>query len=198
MLIPLLLNNVLSTSAFVPPPATPLFVPNENTLKSKLRLSCVPDSAIDTQSIFADAVLNARIRLYRELGVTRINSLLETNFTNFPTTEVEVLRALAASVECAVVRCILLRMLPNTFMDSSGDVDHRWNEEAPTRERGSFDLDEELKRCENEIVEGILALADPNTPNCIEVQTFDGTADCPAPRVGMSLRPGYYRRPSND
>lgn len=198
MLVTLLLNNVLDTSGFVPPTATTLFVPSEELLKSKLRLSCIPDSALDTQSIFADAVLNARLRMYQDLGVARIDSLLETNYTTTPSTEDEILRVLAASVECSIVRCILLRTLPNTFMDDSGDVNSRWNEEAPTRERGSFDLDTELARCENEVVEGLISLAAPNTLNCNEVQVFDGVADCPAPRVGLSLQPRFRRTPSND
>jgi hypothetical protein len=174
--------------------AAPLFVASEAALKSALRLSAVPASALDTEAIIDEAILRARLRFYRDLGATRTNELVALPYTDQPTTEDQVLRALANTVEVKMVKCQLLRDLPNTFMDASGDVNSRWNEEAPTRERGGFDLEEELSRCENEIVAALVDLAAPNTLDCDEVQVFDGTPDCqtsfPAttPRVGMSLK----------
>lgn len=174
--------------------ALPLFVADEAALKSALRLSAVPASALDTEAIIDEAILRARLRFYRDLGATRTNELVAMTFTDQPTTDDEVLRALANTVEVKMVKCQLLRDLPNTFMDASGDVNSRWNEEAPTRERGGFELSDELKRCENEIVAALTDLAAPETLACDEVQVFDGTPDCQTsfptntPRVGMTLK----------
>ncbi len=178
--------------------ATPLFVADEATMKERLRLSAVPATALDTEAIIDEAILKARLRFYTDLGAARTNELVAMAFTETPTTEDGILRAICNTTEVTLVRCELLRTLPNTFMDASGDVDHRWNEEAPVRERGSFELDEELKRCENEVVDAMVKLAAPNTTNCDEVQTFDGTADYPAPNVGVSLKQNYYRNSSED
>ena len=174
--------------------AAPLFVADEATLKASLRLSAVPASALDTEAVIDEAILRARLRFYRDLGVARTNVLVALPFTETPTTEDEVLRALATTVEVKMVKCQLLRDLPNTFMDASGDVNHRWNEEAPTRERGSFELNDELARCEQEIVAALVDLAAPETLDCDEVQVIDGTPDCQTsfpentPRVGMTLK----------
>jgi len=181
--------------------AIPLFLVDEATLKAKLRLSAVPASALDTEAIIDEAILRARVRFYRELGTARTNAIVALTFTETPTTEDEVIRALANTVEVKMVYCELLRLLPNTFMDASGDVNQRWNEEAPTRERGSFEISNELRHCEGEIANGLQELADPDIGECDIVQSYDGTPDieCPpvfgsAPRVGLSLQPFPSRR----
>lgn len=179
--------------------AIPLFIADEATLKTKLRLSAVPASATDTEAIFDEAILRARVRFYRELGVARTNIIVALPFTDTPVTEDEVIRALANTVEVKMVYCELLRLLPNTFMDASGDVNSRWNEEAPTRERGGFEMSDELRRCEDEIRNGLQELADPDLGDCDIVQVFDGTPTNvgefgSAPRVGLSLHPFPRRR----
>lgn len=182
--------------------AAPLFVPTEDALKSKLRLSAVPDSALDTQAIIDEAILRARVRFFRALGTARVQALLATAYTESPTTDDQVMRALAATTEVKMVYCALLRMLPNTFMDASGDVDARWNEEAPVRERTSTELDSELKRCENEIQADLLSLEENETDPCeSEIQAYNGTPDLQTsfppntPRVGTSLNPLRRRTP---
>ena len=174
--------------------AAPLFVADEATLESKLRLSAVPASATDTQAIIDEAILYARVEFYRELGESRVAALVAITFTEEPTTEDEVLRALANLTEVMMVRCHLLIHLPNTFMDASGDVNARWNEEAPIRERSSMDLEAEIAACKNKIQENLATLRLNDIDECPEVQTFDGTPDCQTsfptntPRIGMSLR----------
>lgn len=174
--------------------AAPLFVADEATLKERLRLSAVPASALDTEAIIDEAILRARLRFYRELGAARTNVLVALPFTELPTTEDEVLRALATTTEVQIVRCELLRLLPNTFMDASGDVNARWNEEAPVRERGPQEIEDELRRCENEVAQAMIELADSSGLDCEDVQTWDGTPDLQTefppntPRVGMSLK----------
>jgi hypothetical protein len=178
--------------------AAPLFVADEATLKSRLRLSAVPASALDTEAIVDQAILDARVRFYRHLGATRVAAILTTAFTETPTTDAQVVRALAFSTEVKMVRCILMRTLPNTFMDASGDVDHRWNEEAPIREMGA-EREQELDRCDREVEAALLELEGDADGTCSEVQMYDGTPDCqtsfPAntPRIGRSLKPRFRR-----
>jgi hypothetical protein len=181
--------------------AAPLFVTDEATLKSRLRLSAVPASAADTEAIIDQAILDARVRFYRALGASRVAAILTTAFTETPTTDAQIVRALAFSTEVKMVRCILMRTLPNAFMDASGDVDARWNEEAPLREMGA-EREEELARCEREVEAALLELEEPGLDNCSDVQMYDGTPDrqtsFPAntPRIGQTLRPRYRRYPS--
>lgn len=177
--------------------AAPLFVADESTLKERLRLSAVPASALDTEAIIDEAILRARLRFYRDLGAARTNVLVALPFTELPTTEDEVLRALATTTEVQLVRCELLRLLPNTFMDASGDVNARWNEEAPIRERGSMEMEDEIRRCEQEVAQAMIELADSSGVECEDLYTWDGTPDLQTsfppntPRVGLSLkRPG--------
>lgn len=179
--------------------ATPLFIVDEATLKAKLRLSAVPASATDTESIFDEAILRARVKFYRELGPVRTNQIVALTFTELPTTDDEVIRALANTIEVKMVYCELLRLLPNTFMDASGDTNSRWQEEAPTRERGNFELNDELRRCEDEINSGLQELAVPDLGEGDIIQVFDGTPTNvgefgSAPRVGLTLHPFPRRR----
>lgn len=174
--------------------AAPLFVSDLDTLKAKLRLSAVPISAVDTQSIIDQAVLDARVRFYRALGAARVAAILTTSFTATPTTDAQVIRALAQGTEILMVRCILMRTLPTAFLDASGDVDHRWNEEAPLRESATQGA-KELAHCEREVEAALRELAEPST-TC-EVQMYDGTPDgqttfpTQTPRVGRTLLDRY-------
>lgn len=168
--------------------ATPLFVPDEATLESKLRLSSTPASATDTRAILNEAVQRARTRIYRALGASRVTQLLAITYSETPTTGQGILRLLAANVEVKIVYCTLLRMLPNAFMDASGDINKRWNEEAPFRERGPSELEQELLRCESEIIADLDELKDNDLDACPDVLTFDGTPDCPTPLVGRTLK----------
>lgn len=180
----------------------PLFVSDADTLEKALRLSAVPDAALDTEEIVNTALLSARIRFYRELGESRVNAILTTAYTDLPTTDAQILRAMAAATEVLMVRASLMRTLPTTFMDASGDIDHRWNEEAPIRE-SSVDLSDELERLEQDIADALSQLADPTNGSVKSGHFFDGTPDSEttqkytgsAPRVGQTLKEPYRRSP---
>jgi hypothetical protein len=177
--------------------ATPLFVSDEATLRAKLRLSAVPASATDTVAIFDEAVIRARNRLYKAMGADRVSTILLTAYTDTPTTDAAVLRTLAAVVETKIVYCKLLRLLPNDWMDASGDTKVRWNEEAAFREKRPFDVEAELERCEQEIADDLQTLCEDDLDQC-NILVYDGTPDCPAPRVGLSLRGPNTTRAAND
>src|SRR6185436_20608698 len=138
----------------------PLFVADLATLKERLRLSGVPAAASDTHGIIDECVLRARLAFYRRLGESRVTELLAISYTVDPTTENGVLRALANSVEVDLVRCELMQRLPMAFMDASGDINKRWNEEAPFRERSPLDPGSLLKSLKNRLEEDFQMLAE--------------------------------------
>jgi hypothetical protein len=185
--------------------AAPLFIASEAILKSKLRLSSVPASSTDTEAIIDEGILHARVEFYKELGEVRVAALVAEAFSETATTEAGILRALANLTEVMIVRCWLLQRLPSSFMDASGAVNRQWNEEAPTRERSSMDLTDEVVACKNQIAENMLVLAANDTDECQEIQTWDGTPECQTefppntPRVGMSLKnPSGTNLPQED
>lgn len=172
----------------------PLFVADLPTLKSLLRMTEVPSDSTDALAILDEGILQARLQFYRRLGTTRVGQLLAITYDANPTTEDEVLRALANTVEVKLVLCHLLRRLPNTWMDASGDIHKRWNEEAPVRELSPTQILDRLAACQNEIEEDMQILAGEEQVGDEElIQTFDGTPDCPTPRVGRTLLGGSRR-----
>lgn len=167
----------------------PLFVQDLPTLKAALRLTGVPSSSTDTHAIIDEAILRARLAFYRRLGTTRVGQLSATVYNANPTTEDEVLRALANTVETRLVYVELLRKLPNQFMDASGTANRSWNEEAPYRERGATSAEKEIQRLLDEIEEDMQMLAEEEgLADETSIKTFDGTPVCRPPRPGDSIR----------
>jgi hypothetical protein len=101
----------------------PLFI-SEATLKSRLRAT---DLIGDALVAFEECVSKARTHIVRRLGATRVDEIVaETPGT--------VTALVAADVETALVRLFICQILPNAVMDAAGDINRRWNEEAPFRE----------------------------------------------------------------
>lgn len=176
----------------------PLFVADLATLKAKVRLAELP-SVSAANSILDEVILVSRLDFYRRLGTERVTFLLSIAFNENPTTVDEVLRALANAVEVKLVRCHLLRRLPTTFMDASGEVNKTWNEEAPVRELGVLQAEQEIQRCQAEIeadmqiLEGETQVGD----ECSEVKAYDGTPDFCPPKLGGTIRPNYFNHGSD-
>lgn len=176
----------------------PLFVADLATLKGKIRLAELPSGSA-ANAILDEVILVSRLAFYRALGKERVDTLLAISFNENPTTEDEVLRALANSVEVKLVRCNLLRRLPTTFMDASGQVDKVWNEEAPVRELGVLGAEEEIARCMAEIETDMeLLKGEESLGDECRVQSYDGTPDCPRPQLGATVRPWLTSRYSCD
>ena len=133
--------------------ATPLFAQSLDSIKSGLRLSSVPDSSADTLRMIDDSVARARLSIYRRLGRVVVNRVLATAEVAAPDTDDEIRRSVASQLELNLVLVDLLRRLPNAFMDASGDLQRRWNEEAPFRERPRSDREREISRLNDEIEE---------------------------------------------
>lgn len=178
----------------------PLFVQDAATARSLLRLSGVPSSATDTNSIIDQALMVARLTFYRRLGQQRIAALLAMPVVAEPDSNTEILRALATTTEIKIATVELMRRLPSAWMDASGDIDKRWNEEAPFRERGPFNANREVQRLLAEIEEDMQLLANDEAVDGTEIKvlTFDGTPDTPGPALGSSLMNRYGRRRAED
>ncbi len=175
----------------------PLFVADLDTLKLKVRLAGLPASNQEANCILDQCILDARIKFYQDLGTDRVAELLAITYNPNPTTDDEITRALANSLEIRLVRCCLSRALPHAFMDASGNLCARWNEEAPIRENPESKQEDYMEHCLRMIDEDMRAL-DTSPDNDGTLQVFDGTPDCPAPKVGTSLQPYNRSRRQND
>lgn len=171
-----------------------LFATSDAWIKARLRLTSVPASATDTAAIIDEAISNARLAFYRRLGRIPVQNLLGIAESATPSTDDEVLRTLASLTEVKLVRVFLLRELPNAFMDASGDVNKRWNEEAAFRERPRSDREREIARLNEDIEQAMQELerdGDESPGDTRSVLTFDGTPENPEciPLPGDSLFP---------
>lgn len=173
-----------------------LFAESDAWIIQRLRLTSVPESSEDTLAIIAQAILEARLDIYRRLGRTVVGRLLATAEVAAPETDDEIRRTLASSIELKLVRQRLLRELPSAFMDASGDLDRRWNEETPLREMPRSNAEREAIRLAEEIEQGfqMLEAVDEAPGDERSVYTFLSTPETPAPLPGDSLIPRRHRR----
>ena len=167
----------------------PLFVTDLAELKRRLRLSGLPDATEDAPTMLANAILAVRVHFNRRLGTARVQQLLGFPQTETPSTEPELLRTLAETVEVDWVRLELMCRLPWLWSDSSGEAQKAWNEEAPFREKGAATY-EQLKHCLVESIESALGMLSGSELFGEEQggRAFDGKPICPAPDIGASLR----------
>jgi hypothetical protein len=171
----------------------PLFVADLATIKARLRLTGVPAASTDTHAIIDECLLRTRLTFVRRLGTARINKIRAITYTEDPLTDDGVIRALANTTEINMVRCELMQRLPIAFMDASADLDKRWNEDAPFREKGSNDLRKQITDLQNSIEEDMQMLAgEEELAEESTIQIFDGVSDLVSPRPGDTLR--TYRR----
>ena len=180
-----------------------LFAASDADVKARLRLSSVPSSSTDTAAIIAGAILDARLEFYRRLGQSRVDRLLAFSVVAAPASDEEVLRALAAQTEVKLVRVQLFRELPNAFMDASGDLQKRWSEEAPFRERPRSDREREIARLNEEIEQAMQMLArdEGETPGDERtVFIYDGTPEDTSsiPLPGDTINPRARRTSAED
>lgn len=131
--------------------AAPLFCPDEEFLRKRLKLSTVSEASVDTDATIDQAVLQVRTDMYRSLGSQQIDSINQTTFTETPTTDAEVVKAIAASAEISWCRIYLLRTLSPRFLESSAGSRYEWNEAPLLRQQDGFDVAEEIKRLEIDV-----------------------------------------------
>lgn len=158
----------------------PLFASSTDLVKSRLRLTAVPDTSVDTLAIIDEAISWARLEFYRRLGRAQVADLVAITEVAEPTTDDEIRRTLATHTEIMLVRARLLRELPSIFMDASGDAHKTWNTEALFRERPRSSLDKEIDRLNVEIEQAMQILEDDGDESPGDERTifgFDGTPD---------------------
>lgn len=167
-----------------------LFAPSMTAIKTALRLEGAATAS--ALAVIDQAVRDVRIEIYRRLSATRVTAILLTADTDAPTTDAQIVRCLATSVEIKWVRLLLLRRLPTVFIDSSGMKQQAWNDEAGFR-AATTNLQKEIERLEAEIDADLEALSgdvDIDDKSAFNVSCLgpDTTPDLPGATVWPSLR----------
>lgn len=166
-------------------PVPPLFIPDNATLRSKLRLTPL-ETGSDAETQLDDAITNARVGFLEALGFVRAAQIAAYTYTVTPSTQEEFLRLLAAQTEVKLVRLELTEAFRLAYMDASGDIMKRWNDEPMFREMTSDGLEKLIERLRNEIASAMAVLSgDSETASTINV--WDGAPACPTPSLGDSL-----------
>ncbi len=171
----------------------PLFIADLATLKSKLRLSGVAATS-DADDIVNEAILLVRSGFYRELGAPVVTTLLALSFSETPTTNDQIKRAVANSTEVKWVRAELIRMLPMSFMDGNADQAQVFQDEALFRDSSARQLDQERIRLETDIQQNLDLLRgaeDIATESTIRIHTV--APDCPRPLPGDTRLPVHVK-----
>ena len=180
----------------------PLFVASLDLLKPKLRLSGVPTTS-DADDIINEAILIARQKFYRELGGPRITVLKAIVFTETPTTDNQILRAVANSTEVLMVRCELMKMLPSMFMDGNANQNQIFQDEGLFRDTTSNQLEQLRMQCEIEIQQNFDLLAGDEeiaSENSLRIdspgvsQPVVDTTTAARPYPGDSILPNFVKR----
>ncbi len=141
----------------------PVFNSDLATVKARLRLSGVPETA-DAQAMLEAALLQVRTGFYSRLGADRMAALLAIVPVEAPSTPDEILRAIGELCEIQWTRCILLDRLPVTFMDNAGGDLEFINQEGTFRSISTDRLAAERQRCTIQVEEWLSQLAGAESP----------------------------------
>lgn len=160
-----------------------------DTLKARLRLEGATSTG--AQALIDQAVEDARILFYGRLTAATVTMIKATAYTETPSTDAQLLRTLANSVEIKVVRRDLLRSMPTLFLDSAGRRLQQFNDEAAFVAQRN--LRDELARLDDEIEEGLQKLAGEeglDEQGSIEAVALapDDTPDLPGATIWESMR----------
>ena len=117
---------------------TPLFNATLDIIKLSINLPNA--TSVTTLQMISDAVAQVKVLLYSRLGETIITEVLNTAFTENPTTAAERQRSAANLIETKWVKMLLLKSLDNVFIDSTADSINRFNDEGLTREKTQTDI----------------------------------------------------------
>lgn len=172
----------------------PLFLADLATLKQKLRLSGVASTS-DADDIVDEAILTVRSYFYRELGTARVSQLVALPFNPVPTSEDEVLRAVANSTEVLWVKAELICHLPMMFMDGNTQQDQIFQDEALFRQAQQDQLEALRQKLLNQIQINLdLLSGDTELQNEPTVRTATIGPDCPRPQPGDTALPAHTKR----
>ena len=169
----------------------PLFSPSEAYLRARVKLSSVTPGT-DIDATIDHSVFQVRLEFYRALGKPTVDDLLTTAHTETPSTEAEIRRALATSVEVSWVKMYLLRALNVLFMESSGSARRDWNEAPLLRQSGTETVRLEIERLERDVQYGLMILRGDVD---LGSESKDGVAHLIAPDVPGPLPGDYVKNP---
>lgn len=160
--------------------SNPLFLADVDAMKQELKLRGIPASGDDALVVLEDCLLQARLAFYRRLGATRVGQLVAfaTNYTN-PTTNDELLRALAKTVEVKLTWCALADRLPQLWMDDSGGAWQQYNEQGTFRKMSFREREEQCARFRAEIEQDMILLSGEQSlgdETGVNVTTFEPEA----------------------
>lgn len=171
----------------------PLFVDTLANLKSKIRLSGVPATS-DADDIINEVILTVRSGFYRELGAARVAALVALPFSETPTTDDQILRAVANVTEVKWVRCELIRLLPTMFKDGNADATQVFHDEALFRDTTANELDQERLLCMEEIRQNLDLLAgDEEIASEASLRISSVEPECPSPLPGDTILPVHVK-----
>ena len=168
--------------------SAPLFYSSRDDLKESMRLG--PSCNTSADPMIDECMLKARLRIYAELGDTRVGELLAITEVENPTSADERLRSSASLLELTLVRCCLQERLPQIFLDKSGDVHQMWDSDAMTREASEYDLHAQRLNCSSEINRLLDVLVDGKDDNPCGVHThLTGPDAADRLPLGQSIKP---------
>lgn len=160
----------------------PLFIPDMDTLKSRLRLSAVDTG--DSAAVVNATVEEVRIQLYEELGEPLVSDLVGLPRVENPTTEDGLKRLRAENIELLWVRMLLMQRLPTFYAQSFGQTRKSWNEEGITREARGSEYKRDLTNLINEIRDALAHLTGDETGEMLAAVILP---DIRPPRPGESV-----------
>lgn len=164
----------------------PLFNDDLAAVLTALRLTALREDS-DAVSIVEQAVRAARVRFYQALGPTTVQTIVETDYTDAPTTAADMKRFVGRLCEVELVRLQLMDRMPMIFMDASGSAREAFNTEGAFRSMDPQILAEARLRIEAQIDNWLAVMAgDVELGDGEQVQAFTQESPCPKPILGAS------------
>lgn len=137
--------------------ADPLFLTDRDELLARMRLANLCSDA-GGQEVVNRAIISSRSSLKRLLGLSTIDTLLATSYTDNPTTEAEYDRMEASLLECALVHKQLLLLMPQMAVESNGGGLEILEEEGMMRMVSKSDVAVLIQQLEEQIAEMVDSL----------------------------------------
>lgn len=172
----------------------PLFIADRATLLAKLRLTGTVSE--DANAVIDEVVQKVRLAFYDELGATQVAYLKSITYVENPTTEADVLRAVANSCEVQWCRCWLLTDMPLIFLGTGTAAQEAWNTDGFTQQHAREDR-KTHDAYRQEVCDGVYPMLDRLRPQPTEELSGINTAvignSLPWNKSGLS--PGTSRLP---
>lgn len=165
---------------------TPLFNDDLAAVLTALRLSALREDS-DAVVIVEQALRAARVRFYQVLGPSTVQTIVETDYDDAPTTAAEMKRFVGHLCEIELVRLQLMDRMPMIFMDASGSAREAFNSEGAFRSMDPAILAQARQRIEAQIENWLAVMnGDIELGDDEQVQAYTQEDVCPKPVLGAS------------